>query len=293
MVKFTAAKCPSCRADLDVDNDTKKYTCPYCGTIILIDNGGVKETPNVKESKKEVKEERTKKDTIGEAKKLINKGKYYEARIELFDIVEENERDTEARTLIVLACCKEVESDPLYKDTGIEIGSIVLGDLLSTLDELKELDKSKNYLKVLSEYKDNFDDYSRIYDAKLAYKKTYENADRKLNELYILASNKLNPSKANELIKEYFDLDDKKLPHLSYDELLKKSKEIDNKYDEFKLEIDKCIKNNDTMKKNNQLKNIGIILAVILVCIILFMINPWIVYFIGMIALFGYCALVK
>lgn len=296
MVKFIAAKCPSCRADLDIDNDTKKYTCPYCGTLVLIDKGDVKESQNVKSSKKDINddgEERSKKDIISLAKKYINKGQYDEARDELYEIIDNDSKDTEARTLFVLACCKEVESEPIYKDTSIEVGSILLNDLLSMLEELKEKDKDKNYLKVLSEYKNNFDKYKEIYDDKMAYKKVYDKASRQLNELYFLALNKISEDKALELIKEYFDLDDKKLPHLPFNELVDKGALINRNYDEFKLEVSKYEKKVEVQSNKNTLKNIGIFIGVVLALIVLFMINPWIVYVVGMLGMFGYCSLVK
>lgn len=293
MVKFVAAKCPSCRADLDIDHDTKKYTCPYCGTLVLIDNDIKHDRKELKEykEKENFSDDKSRAEIISLAKKLINKGEYDEAKDNLYEIIDN--KDIEGRTLIALACCKEIESDPIYKDTCVEVGSNEINELLVILNELKDLDKNKNYLKVLSDYKDNFDEYKRIYDDKMAYKKIYDKANKMLNELYVLASKSLGVDKALEMIKSEFDIEDKRLPFLPFTELMDKGALINSKYDEFKIEIAKLEKLEETKANKNILKNIGILIVIILVIIVLAIINPWIIYFVGMLGMFGYLALVK
>lgn len=95
MVKFTAAKCPSCGASLEVNEKLEKAMCQYCGDTILIkdaiakikvEHSGKVKVSSVKDST----------DKLEIAKKYIKVGKENQALHVVSEILEENPFDLEA-----------------------------------------------------------------------------------------------------------------------------------------------------------------------------------------------------
>jgi len=94
-VKLTAAKCPSCGANIEVNEKLEKTICQYCGTTVLIEDAIAKLKIELS-GKIEVDGIETKKSKLERARKHIKLKEYVDANKILTNLINENKLDEEA-----------------------------------------------------------------------------------------------------------------------------------------------------------------------------------------------------
>ena len=97
-MKLTPAKCPSCGANIEVNEKLEKTICQYCGTTVLIEEAMEKYKIEIS-GKVEVEGIKSNSQKIESAKKHIKLGEYIEAKTILDEVNKDDSFNVEAQCL--------------------------------------------------------------------------------------------------------------------------------------------------------------------------------------------------
>ena len=95
MVKLQAAKCPSCGADIQVNEKLENTICQYCGSTVLVEDAIEKYKIEISGNVK-VEGIKGRNDKIEQAKKHHKYDELDKAKNLIKEIVKDDEFDTEA-----------------------------------------------------------------------------------------------------------------------------------------------------------------------------------------------------
>lgn len=97
-MKLTSAKCPSCGANIEVNEKLEKTICQYCGTTVLIEEAIEKYKIEIS-GKVEVEGIKSNSQKIESARKHIKLGEYVEAKKILDEVNKDDSFNVEAQCL--------------------------------------------------------------------------------------------------------------------------------------------------------------------------------------------------
>ena len=100
MVNLVPAKCPSCGAQLELDDNMKRAECKFCKSTIIVDEAIQKYQVELKGNVK-VSGIQGESDKIDIAKKYIKLDKYEEAEKILNEVIEKNPFYLEALKMLI------------------------------------------------------------------------------------------------------------------------------------------------------------------------------------------------
>ena len=178
MVKLQAAKCPSCGADIQVNDKLENTICQYCGSTVLVQDAiekyKVEISGNVKvegikgrDDKLNQAKKHHKYDELDKAKKLIN------------EIIKDDNFDTEAYCELV-----KIDLDNLSKIYNTskcpEVqwkNYQIMQEMLETYERIEKIDEDKIANKELKDYMEKIEQYK-------AYQKELDDDEFTLSKLY-------------------------------------------------------------------------------------------------------------
>ena len=153
-MKLTPAKCPSCGANIDVNEKLEKTICQYCGTTVLIEEAIEKYKIELS-GKVEVEGIKTNSQKIESAKKHMKPGEYLEAKRILDEVNKDDSFNVEAQCLwiknaILLNNFKAGffgELNYSRWDYIKEFGELEL--IIETYERMKKIDEREEYKTLL------------------------------------------------------------------------------------------------------------------------------------------------
>lgn len=209
MVKLVPAKCPSCGANLELDDNLKRIECEFCRTTIVVDEAiqkyQVELTGKVKVSG--IQDDNDKLDNI---RKFLKVGKNNEAEDLLDEFLEDNPFNLEANKLFIefhipkAVTYENIESYLSYKAPFIEESYFSdyiereINDKINNLQKLSEnindykdfIEKTKsdllNYTKIREKYNADKRELINLINEYISSKKRL----KKILDLFCLTYNK-------------------------------------------------------------------------------------------------------
>ena len=187
MVQLTAAKCPQCGADIEVNPELEKSICQYCGTTILVQEAiqKIELSGTVK-----VAGIKNRDDYLDQAKKHFKVGEYFEAKDCLSNIMQEDSFDIEAYCELIkndLELLKKENFDLKISDVNPKYNSKArkyYDEYINTYDRVLKIDENNEREKYLGTYLEEiakYEEANKQVEERLA--KNKEIVDR-LNEDY-------------------------------------------------------------------------------------------------------------
>ncbi len=154
-MKLTAAKCPSCGANLKVDRNEESTVCKYCGSSILIEDAVEKYKLEIS-GKIKVSGIKDNDDRLEDAKNYLKLKEYKNANTVLNTIINEEPFNVEAFILCIKSYLGEFDS--LYSEEDYETDSALnkvfwndIDFVLSKYNRLKSIDEKEKYKTKLKE----------------------------------------------------------------------------------------------------------------------------------------------
>lgn len=148
-MKLTAAKCPSCGADIKVDRNEDYTTCTYCNSNILIEDAVAKYKLEIT-GKIKVSGIKDNDDRLKDAKNYLKLEEYENANSVLNSIINSEPFNIEAHILSIKTYLKQF--DKIYNKneykTDNETNNIFWNDvdfILSKYERLQSIDEKKSY----------------------------------------------------------------------------------------------------------------------------------------------------
>ena len=167
MVQLTAAKCPQCGADIEVNAELEKSICQYCGTTIL-----VQEAIQKIELSGSVKVEgiKNRDDYLNQAKKHFKVGEYLEAIENLSYIISDDSFDIESYCELIKNYYMILKNNNYdfkitsYNKDYDRSDNTYYDDLISTMDRLDKIDEKNEREKYFDNFQDEKNELLAIFD---------------------------------------------------------------------------------------------------------------------------------
>lgn len=221
-MKLTPAKCPSCGANIEVNEDLKNAICQYCGTTILIEEAVQKLKIELSGTVK-VDGIVGKNEQLEQAKKHIELEEYVDAENLLRNVIALDKFNTEAYAYLLKTLVKKFESENLNN-----IPTLDLPDLENFDDKFDEnsaryddLDDIKHNVSRWDDVDEIYNIYERCLKIDKGNLNTFLGEDRKSVMHYYEISNKLknDEERLRNALKEFDKLrEDIRLQTKSEDE---------------------------------------------------------------------------
>ncbi len=191
MVKLVPAKCPSCGANLELDDNLKRTECEFCKTTIIVDEAIQKYQIELKGRLKVSNDYSGKIET---AKKYIKLKEYGNAKRVIENILEEDELNLEALKIKVELNIKaESIIGSIYTDNFdfkkereiLELDSSVveyIENLISDINKIVLLDENKDFFDFTTEHLKKLNEKKELINKYL--NKKHELIDKCNNYIY-------------------------------------------------------------------------------------------------------------
>ena len=180
MVKLQAAKCPSCGADIQVNEKLENTICQYCGSTVLVEDAIEKYKIEISGNVK-VEGIKGRNDKIEQAKKHHKYDELEKAKNLIKEIVKDDEFDTEAYCELLRIDIDMLNNQLEFdKSRGPEVQwqkYLVLKEAFDTYDRINKIDENKIAQKELKDYLDDIEDYQ-------AYQKELDEDEKRFAKVY-------------------------------------------------------------------------------------------------------------
>lgn len=201
MIKLVPAKCPSCDANIEVNEKLEKTICQYCGTTVLIDEAISKHKVELSGKVKVVNDYSNKIET---AKKFMKLKKYKEATYEIGEVLLKDKLNVEAKLIFIQLMDIKVEEIDLDSEDGLSSVDLdyFLSEIMAELKEVTILDEDDG------NFKEEIDKFNKKYTE---LNKKHREIKKRKNEL-IEKCNKYCDFKVKNVVKllRAFGFSDKK-----------------------------------------------------------------------------------
>lgn len=204
-MKLTPAKCPSCGANIEVNDKLEKTICQYCGTQVLIEEAITKYQLEIS-GKVEVDGITSNKELLNRVRKYIKLKEYDEARYIIDKIVGENSLNVEAYLESIrlnLAILEENGFDGSKSRHNDIDNWYYVDNLFYDVDRVEKIDEDgllKEELKKLQPQIDKIKDIVKKHEDD---KDKYSECVNRLNDLF---KKKEYAKEASNIFKEVFKI---------------------------------------------------------------------------------------
>lgn len=247
MIKLKDAKCPSCGANIQVNDKLSNTICQYCGSTVLIEEAIEKYKIELS-GKVEVDGIKGRNSKISLAKKHMKLNEWYLAKNILLELVSEDPFDTEAYINLVKTDLNLLKDMSLASDIG---DLRLITDISNYYDRIKKIDEEHIADKELEDVSELYEYY---LDLKAQCDEFYSQQDKveKYLEEALNISNKCH-LEVSTRIGEYFN-------NLKEANVDNKVEYLKHEFDEFiptiELYIYQCSqeKNKEIDKKNKKIE---------------------------------------
>ena len=181
-MKLTPAKCPSCGANIEVNENLEKTICQYCGTTVLIEEAIEKYKIEIS-GKVEVEGIRSNAQKIENARKHMKIGEYMKAQELLNQVNHDDSFNVEGQSLWIKNAILMNElkvgffgSNYSREDYAKEFRAVKL--ILETYERIKKFDDTEEYKEYLKDELDTLEYINEEYQKLLEDEeelKTYTN----------------------------------------------------------------------------------------------------------------------
>ena len=178
MVKLQAAKCPSCGADIQVNEKLENTICQYCGSTVLVQDAIEKYKVEISGNVK-VEGIKGRDDKLNQAKKHHKYDEFDKAKKLILDIIKDDNFDVEAYCELIKIDLDSIENtfdftkcpEVQYKNWQI------VEQIFENYERIEKIDEDKIAEKELKEYTPKIEKYKE-------YKKEIDDDEFNLGKLY-------------------------------------------------------------------------------------------------------------
>ena len=193
MVKLREAKCPSCGANIEVNEELEKAMCQYCGSTIMVEEA-IEKIQVELSGKVKVSGIRDRDDKLQTARNHRDLGEYDKAEEILNEIINEDAFDVE-----VLCELAKNEIDTIEKMNFEEYSSrfvnedgwIVVDAIATHFERAKKTDKENSYESFMGDYLERANHYEECTNKLKDDEKRLEKIAEKINST-VMSVNFLN-----------------------------------------------------------------------------------------------------
>lgn len=257
MIKLVPAKCPSCGAQLELDDNMKKAKCDFCKNTVIVDDAIAKYKFEISGNVK-VSGIKDYSDKLLTVKKHLKAGKYINAKDSLEKILEDDEYNLEALKEYVNLLLDHRHEFVEFIASDVEYLSI-LEDKIHMLESVDDAGEYKDLIKKTKEK-------TEVISKDINNRKHKE----QINALYSVCNIYINLDKSNKKkrifeLQQHFEIDDITIDSLS-------TKVNNNEKCEIKY-VEGLIANyrKTTKKVKEKANNLQTIVTIVLSAIILFL----------------------